>query len=63
MNPLYHPVTPDGSPLAPPSSPAPLDLFMEVESLNSASQTSSSNQEHKGCSLSDGIKIPIPPLP
>ena len=40
MNPLYHPVTPDETPIPPPTSPAPVDVFLELESLNSSSQAS-----------------------
>ena len=64
MNPLYHPVTPDETPAAPPGSPAPFDLFMELESLNSTSQASSSNQEQNASpsnlpSLKEARKVAI----
>ena len=64
MNPLYHPVTPDETPAAPPGSPAPFDLFMVLESLNSTSQASSSNQEQNASptnlpSLKEARKVAI----
>ena len=56
MNPLYHPVTPDDTPIPPPTSPAPVDVFMELESLNSSTVSqneSSQNQESSNASPSN----------
>ena len=56
MNPLYHPVTPDDTPIPPPTSPAPVDVCMELESLNSSTVSqneSSQNQESSNASPSN----------
>ena len=50
--------------LVSPGSPTPFDLFLELESLNSTSQTSSSNQEQNASpsnlpSLKDARKVAI----